>query len=135
MVRHYVLGVDFGTEAARAPLVDVANGREIATTVAGYRHGHKGVVLSRDPNLARQHPADYLECAARTIKGVLSVAQRTMTALKPRVFEPNRKAHAVYRQLYTLYRQLHGAFGTTTWTGNRHNVMKDLLELCTQARK
>jgi len=29
----YVIGVDFGTESGRAVLVDVSNGREVATTV------------------------------------------------------------------------------------------------------
>ena len=42
-----------------------------------------------------------------------AAAQKAMTGLKPRVFKPNPKAHAVYRQLYPLYRQLHDAFGTT----------------------
>ncbi len=62
-------------------------------------------------------------------------AQKAMTGLKPRVFKPNAKAHAVYRQLYALYRQVHDAFGTREWTGNLHGVMKHLLEIRTQARK
>src|SRR5208282_5316716 len=45
-------------------------------------------------------------------------AQKTMTGLKPHVFKPNPKAHAVYRQLYGLYRTLHDAFGTREWNGN-----------------
>ena len=75
MGRSYAIGIDFGTETARALLVDTANGREIATTVSHYAHGHNGVILSRDPNLARQHPADYLECAAKVTKRVLAAAQ------------------------------------------------------------
>jgi L-ribulokinase len=46
-------------------------------------------------------------------------AQRAMTGLKPRAYKPNPKAHAVYRELYPLYRKLHDAFGTTTWNGIR----------------
>ena len=34
------------------------------------------MVLSRDPNLARQHPADYLEGAAITIKQALAHAKK-----------------------------------------------------------
>jgi L-ribulokinase len=62
-------------------------------------------------------------------------AQRAMTGLKPRVFAPNPKAHAVYRQLYPLYRRLHDAFGTKEWTGNLHDVMKQLLAIRTTARR
>ena len=35
----YALGLDFGTESARALLVDVASGAEVAQAVADYRHG------------------------------------------------------------------------------------------------
>ncbi len=62
-------------------------------------------------------------------------AQKAMTGLKPQVFKPNAKAHAVYKQLYPLYRKLHDAFGTTDWKGNLHGVMKQLLEIRAKARK
>src|SRR5262249_1505967 len=39
-------------------------------------------------------------------------AQKAMTGLKARVYRPNTKAHAVYRELYALYKTLHDAFGT-----------------------
>jgi ribulose kinase len=35
----YTIGVDFGTESGRAVLVDVTNGREVATAVYPYSHG------------------------------------------------------------------------------------------------
>ncbi len=61
-------------------------------------------------------------------------AQRAMTGLKPRVFKPNLKAHAVYRKLYPLYQELHNAFGTKDWNGNLHPVMKRLIEIRNRAR-
>jgi L-ribulokinase len=61
-------------------------------------------------------------------------AQKAMTGLKPRAFQPNPARHAVYKELYPLYRQLHDAFGTSAWTGNLHNVMKALLDLRARAR-
>jgi len=64
-----------------------------------------------------------------------AAAQKAMTGLKPRVFKPNPKAHAVYRKLYRLYRELHDAFGTTKAGGNLHRVMKDLIEIRNQARQ
>jgi len=62
-------------------------------------------------------------------------AQKAMTGLKPRAFTPNPAAHAVYRELYPLYRKLHDAFGTREWHGNLYDVMKHLLEIRNRARK
>jgi L-ribulokinase len=63
-----------------------------------------------------------------------AAAQKAMTGLKPKVFKPNAKAHAVYKELYALYKQLHDAFGTTTWKGNLSNVMKTLLDIRARSR-
>jgi L-ribulokinase len=62
-------------------------------------------------------------------------AQKAMTGLKTKVYRPNAKAHAVYEQLYALYRQLHDCFGTSTWKGDCSNVMKRLIEIRGEARK
>ncbi len=64
-----------------------------------------------------------------------ATAQKRMTGLKPRVFKPERKAHATYKQLYVLYRQLHDAFGTKEWSGNLYDVMKELIEIRGSVRK
>lgn len=62
-------------------------------------------------------------------------AQNAMTGLKPKIYKPNQDAHAVYKELYALYRELHDAFGTTHWNGNLHGVMKKLIEIRTRVRK
>ena len=62
-------------------------------------------------------------------------AQKAMTGLKSRVFQPNPQAHAVYKELYALYRKLHDAFGTQQPDGNLYDVMKRLLEIRTRARR
>jgi L-ribulokinase len=79
----YSLGLDFGTNSVRALLVDVANGRETATAVENYRHGTQGVILANDPNLARQHPADYVDGTQRVIRKVLSQARRAKKGFRP----------------------------------------------------
>ena len=57
----YTLGLDFGTNSVRALIVDVRDGRELASYSCNYSRGDMGVVLQSDqPDLARQHPADYL---------------------------------------------------------------------------
>jgi L-ribulokinase len=62
-------------------------------------------------------------------------AQKAMTGLKSRVFQPNRVAHAVYKELYLLYRKLHDAFGTQQATGNLYDVMKQLIAIRNRARR
>ena len=74
----YAIGLDYGTNSVRALLVDVKDGKEIASSIFTYPHGEMGIMLDpRDPNVARQHPADYLEGAQQTIKAVLSAAKKT----------------------------------------------------------
>jgi L-ribulokinase len=71
----YTIGLDYGTNSVRGLLVDVDSGEEIATHVFGYPHGKAGVVESeRDPDLARQHPQDYLDGAAAVIRAVVDEA-------------------------------------------------------------
>jgi L-ribulokinase len=78
MKNQYTIGLDYGTNSVRCLIVNVANGAEIAAAVWGYSHGTAGVILSRDPNLARQHPADYLTGAEITIKQALATAKKTV---------------------------------------------------------
>ena len=76
--------------------------------------------------------------AAAVVAGAyknFAAAQKAMTGLKPKVFNPNAKNHATYKQLYALYKQMHDAFGTTTWNGNLHGVMKQLIEIRSRVRK
>ena len=72
----YAIGLDFGTNSCRALLVDLANGREAATEIFPYPTGQLGVMTdSKDPNVARQNPADYLLGIEKTITGVLAQAK------------------------------------------------------------
>ena len=73
----YSIGLDYGTNSVRTLIVNVANGREVASAVWNYTHGMQGVILSRDPNLARQHPADYVKGAELTIKKALALAKQS----------------------------------------------------------
>jgi L-ribulokinase len=80
---NYAIGLDYGTNSVRTLIVNVANGREVASAVWNYTHGTQGVILSHDPNLARQHPADYVTGAETTIKKALAVAKRTVRGFSP----------------------------------------------------
>ena len=80
----HTIGLDYGTNSVRAVIVNTANGEEIGTGVWNYAHGTNGVVLSRDPNLARQHPSDYLAGARNCIKLALAAAKRAQRGFDPK---------------------------------------------------
>jgi L-ribulokinase len=80
-VSRYTIGVDFGTESGRAVLVDVADGRELATHVYPYSHGVidealplEGRSVRLDPDWALQDPEDYLRVFQVTIPAVVQAA-------------------------------------------------------------
>lgn len=83
MNNHYTIGLDYGTNSVRALVVDIANGRELGTAVWNYKHGNEGVILSRDPNLARQHPADYVQGTALSIRKALATAKQRLNGFNP----------------------------------------------------
>jgi L-ribulokinase len=56
-------------------------------------------------------------------------AQAAMCGIKDITYKPIAENHRVYQQLYTIYKQLHDAFGTRNWSGKLANVMKDLLNI------
>jgi L-ribulokinase len=78
MSAKYAIGLDYGTNSVRALVVDTAHGREVGTAVWNYEHGTQGVILGRDPNLARQHPADYVKGAEVTIRQALAAAKKAV---------------------------------------------------------
>ena len=71
----YSIGLDYGTNSVRGLLVDVQSGEELAASVFPYPHGKAGILLDpRDPDVARQHPQDYLDGAEFVIKDIVSQA-------------------------------------------------------------
>ncbi|MBI5670867.1 MAG: ribulokinase [Chloroflexi bacterium] len=72
----YTIGIDFGTESGRAVLVDVRDGREVASAVHQYGNGvideHlPGSSKPLPPDWALQDPMDYIEVIKQTIPAVL----------------------------------------------------------------
>jgi L-ribulokinase len=73
----YAIGVDFGTESGRAVLVDIADGRELASSVHEYAHGViaeklPGTDIALELDWALQDPNDYIEVFKQAIPAVLS---------------------------------------------------------------
>ncbi|HEX2950617.1 MAG TPA: ribulokinase [Armatimonadota bacterium] len=74
----YTIGVDFGTLSGRALLVDVADGREVATAMFAYTNAVMDDCLPDGtplgPDWALQDPADYLRVLETTIPSIVADA-------------------------------------------------------------
>jgi len=72
----YSIGVDYGTNSVRAVVVDTADGRVVGTKVFDYPSGEQGVLLDpKQPHLARQNPADYVEGLRVAVADALKAAE------------------------------------------------------------
>jgi len=85
MRNKYSIGLDFGTNSCRSLIINLRSGKELATDVYDYPTGENGVLIDpKDPNLARQHPRDYLDGISVTIPRSIRRARMT-----DRKFDPN----------------------------------------------
>lgn len=80
MGRNYSIGVDFGTESARAVLVDLESGEVVAFHVKDYAHGVideelPGLGVKLDKDWALQNPNDYVEAFVIAVKEMLRKAE------------------------------------------------------------
>ena len=74
--------------------------------------------------------------AGRQADGYDSVpeAQAAVCGVKKTTFKPIPENQQVYQQLYSLYKQLHDAFGEESYSGKMANIMKDLLTIKDKAK-
>ncbi len=80
----YVIGLDYGTNSCRSLLINVSNGKELASHVFPYPSGKDGVIIDvNDPNVARQNPADYIKGIKVTISEALKKAKTLEPAFSP----------------------------------------------------
>ncbi|MEJ2054355.1 MAG: ribulokinase [Calditrichaceae bacterium] len=74
----YSIGLDFGTNSCRSLIVNLADGRELASHVYNYASGEAGIIVDpKNPHLARQNPADYIAGIEITIKEALKKAKKS----------------------------------------------------------
>ena len=82
----FTVGVDFGTNSARAIVVSCADGQAVGTGVSDYHSGDHGVLTHpSDPHLARQNPADYIGSLGHAITTALSQAAQAPGFSRDRV--------------------------------------------------
>jgi L-ribulokinase len=68
----FVLGIDFGSNSARALIIDAASGMEYGSATCVYPGGVQGIYLDpNDVNLARQNPLSYITAMEKCVKDAL----------------------------------------------------------------
>ncbi len=68
----FVIGLDYGTDSARALVVNAETGEILASSVKNYPRWSRGLYCDPQANQWRQHPKDYLEVLEYTVKDALA---------------------------------------------------------------
>ena len=68
----YVIGLDYGSDSARAVIVNAETGAEMASSVKNYPRWMEGKYCVPTANQYRQHPQDYIDALEYTVKDALS---------------------------------------------------------------
>lgn len=83
-MKKYALGLDFGTNSCRSLIVDLTEGKELASCVSDYSSGRDGILLdSKDPNVARQNPEDYHQSLVESVREAAAVAKKEDQEFSP----------------------------------------------------
>ena len=68
----YVIGLDYGSDSARAVVINAETGAELASSVKYYPRWMEGKYCIPSANQYRQHPQDYIDVLEFTVKDALS---------------------------------------------------------------
>tara|TARA_R110002096_G_scaffold100173_5_gene221978 strand:- start:10036 stop:11718 length:1683 start_codon:yes stop_codon:yes gene_type:complete len=79
----HALGLDYGTNSCRSLLVNLETGAELGSVVFPYPSGELGILTTKDPNVARQNPQDYLDGLEVIIKGAIEQARQADPGFDP----------------------------------------------------
>ena len=80
----YSLGLDFGSGAVRALIVDFEKEKELVSASTDYPCGVRGVCMDKnDPQLARQEPDAYIAAMTESIRKALALASETEPSFDP----------------------------------------------------
>lgn len=72
--KKYVIGLDYGSDSARAVIVDALTGDEVSTSVKYYPRWAEGKYCDPAKDQYRQHPLDYIEVMEFIVKDSLAKA-------------------------------------------------------------
>ncbi len=74
----YVIGLDYGSDSARALVVNAETGEILSSSVREYPRWKKGLYCNPKINQWRQHPKDYLEVLEATITDALGQCDKSV---------------------------------------------------------
>lgn len=69
---NYVIGLDYGSDSARAVVVNALTGQTLATSVQYYPRWKEGKYCNPAINQYRQHPQDYIDVLEASVKEALA---------------------------------------------------------------
>lgn len=72
MENKFVIGLDYGSDSARALIVNALTGETLATSVKYYPRWKEGKYCNPSINQYRQHPQDYIDVLEATVKEALA---------------------------------------------------------------
>ena len=72
MENKFVIGLDYGSDSARALIVNAKTGATIATAVKYYPRWKQGLYCDPSINQYRQHPLDYIEVLEESVRTALA---------------------------------------------------------------
>lgn len=70
-----VIGIDFGSDSARAIVTDVQNGKKVGEGVWEYTRWSQGKYCDSSKRMFRQHPLDYIEALTESVRGAVEDAR------------------------------------------------------------
>lgn len=77
-MENYVIGVDYGSDSARAVVINASNGTTVATAVMNYPRWAKGLYCDASKSQYRQHPLDYIEVLESIVRESLAQCSETV---------------------------------------------------------
>lgn len=84
--KRYVIGIDFGSDSARALLLDSANGTKLAEASSLYPRWGKKKYCNEELAQYRQHPQDYIDALESVLGSLVTQVDSAVTKKGSRYF-------------------------------------------------
>ena len=140
----YSLGLDFGSTAVRALIIDLEKGTELSSFSTDYPCGTMGVCLDpEDPRLARQDPEAYISAMTESIRKAVVLAKEadnSFSAEKLAGIGVDATSATIIpvtenMQLLSCQEQFKGNLNAFAWMWKDHTSLDEAAEITSLAKK